>query len=147
MDAIEVVKAALAASEAHQNDKFADMLTDDMVFAGPVPEPVGKREFVALMAAIGPAVPDWKFNARDFKQDGDKVTAVYQISGTQTGVLDLPMPGLQKIPASGKHFTLPRELNTLTLRNGKISRWESEVVPGGGVMGMLAQLGIPLPPM
>ena len=147
MDSIDIVKSALAANEAHQIVKFADMLSDDMVFAGPVPNPVGKQEVLALMTAIGSAVPDFKFNAMDFKMVGDKVSVVFQVSGTQTGELAMPMLGLQKIPASGKHFSIPKELNTFTLKNGKISRWEAEKVPGGGMMGMLAQLGVSLPPM
>ena len=57
----------------------------------------------------------------------------------------LPMPGFHKFPASGKHIALPKEGITITVRNGKIARLESEVVPGGGVNGVLAQLGVPVP--
>jgi predicted ester cyclase len=147
MNDIDVVKAGLAASEAGQAGKFADMLTDDMVFAGPVPKPVGKQEFVGLMTALVAAIPDWKFNGQDFKQDGDKVTTVFQITGTQTRELNLPIPGFQKFPASGKHVALPKEGITVTVKNGKIARLESAVVPGGGVNGVLAQLGVPMPKM
>jgi hypothetical protein len=147
MNAIDIVKAGLAASEAGQSSKFADFLSEDMVFAGPVPEPVGKREFAGLMAAMVAGIPDWKFNAKDFKQVGDKVTVTFQITGTQTRELSLPMPGIPKIPASGKHISLPQEPTTITLKDGKICRLESTVVPGGGVMGVLAQLGIAIPQM
>jgi len=147
MNAIDVVKTGLAASEAGQNGKFANMLTDDMVFAGPVPEPVGKREFVGLMTALVAAMPDWKFNATDFKQNGNQVTATLQITGTQTGELNLPMPGFPKLPATGKHVSLPKEPTTITVKDDKISRLESANVPGGGVAGVLAQLGVSMPPM
>ena len=147
MNDIDVVKAGLAASEAGQTGKFADTLTDDMVFAGPVPQPVGKHEFVGLMDAMVAGIPDWKFNASDFKQVGDKITAVFQITGTQTRELNLPMPGFQKFPASGKRVSLPKEGITITIKNGKIARLESAVVPGGGVAGVLAQLGVPMPQM
>ena len=146
MNAIDVVKAGLAASEAGQAGRFADMLSDDMVFAGPVPEPVGKREFVGLMTAMVAALPDWKFNAMDFKQNGDQVTVVFQITGTQTGELDLPLPGFPKLPATGRHVSLPKEPTTVTVKDGKIIRLELAVVPGGGVPGVLAQLGVRLPP-
>ena len=147
MDAIEVVKTGLAASEAGQTSKFADLLSEDMVFTGPVPEPVGKREFVGLMTAMVAGIPDWKFNSKDFKQVGDKVTVTFQITGTQTRELSLPMPGIPKIPASGKHISLPQEPTTITVKDGKISRLESAVVAGGGVMGVLTQLGIAIPQM
>jgi len=145
MNAIGVVKAGLAASEAGQPSIFAEYLADDMVFAGPVPKPVGKREFVGLMTALVAAMPDWKFNAKDSKLNGDIVTATFQITGTQTGELNLSMPGIPKIPASGKHVSLPKEGSTITVINGKISRLEAAVVPGGGVAGVLAQLGVAMP--
>ena len=90
-------------------------------------------------------MPDWKFNASDFKQVGDKITATFQISGTQTGELNLPMPGFQRFKSTGKHVSLPKEGITITVKNGKISRLQSEVVPGGGVAGVLSQLGVPMP--
>jgi predicted ester cyclase len=145
MNAIDIVKAGLAASESGQTSKFSNSLTDDMVFAGPVPQPVGKREFVGLMTAMVAAMPDWKFNATDFKENGNQVTMTFQITGTQTGELNLPMPGFQKLPATGKHVSLPKEPTTVTVKDGKISRLEAAVVPGGGVMGVLAQLGVPVP--
>jgi predicted ester cyclase len=147
MNAIEIVMAGLATSESGQPGKFADWLSDDMVFAGPLPQPVGKREFVGLQTAMVAAMPDWKFNGKDFKQDGDKVTATFQISGTQTAELNLPMPGFPKLPATGKHVSLPQEGMTFTVKDGKISRIESAGVPGGGVSGVLAQLGVSMPQM
>ncbi len=147
MNAIDLVKAGFATSEAGQPGKFAEYLADDLVFAGPVPEPVGKREFIGIQTAMVAAMPDWKFNGKDFKQDGDKVTATFQITGTQTRELNLPMPGFPKVPASGKHVSLPQEGMTFTVKDGKISRIESAAVPGGGVMGVLAQLGVQLPHM
>jgi predicted ester cyclase len=147
MNAIEIVKAGLATSESGQPGKFADWLSDDMVFAGPLPQPVGKREFVGLQTAMVAAMPDWKFNGKDFKQSGDKVTATFQISGTQTAELNLPMPGFPKVPATGKHVSLPQEGMTFTVKDGKISRIESAGVSGGGVSGVLAQLGVSMPKM
>jgi predicted ester cyclase len=147
MNAIDVVKAGLAAVEASQFSKFADSLADDLVFAGPVPEPVGKREFVGLQTALVVAMPDWKFNASDFKLNGDKVVATIQITGTQTGVLSLPMPGFPQVPPSGKHVSIPAQPTTFTVRNDKIVRVEADADPKAGVPGILSQLGIPMPQM
>jgi predicted ester cyclase len=147
MNAIDVVKAGLAAAEAGQASKYADLLTDDMVFAGPVPEPVGKREFLALQTALTTAMPDWKFNATDFKLNGDKVVVMIRITGTQTGVLAVPMPGFPKFPPSGKHVSLPAQPTTFTVKNDKIARIEAEADPNNGVPGILSQLGISMPQM
>ncbi|MFN2119338.1 MAG: nuclear transport factor 2 family protein [Anaerolineales bacterium] len=145
MSGIDIVKAALAAAEAGDYAKVSGMLTDDMKFAGPVPNPVGKNEFIGIQSAMVAGIPDWKFNASDLKEEGDKVTGALQISGTQSKELKLPLPGMQPIPATGKHVSLPKEPVTFTIRDGKIARLESAVVPGGGVMGVLAQLGVPAP--
>jgi len=145
MSGIDIVKAGLAAAEAGDFNKLSGMLADDMVFAGPVPEPVGKREFIGVQSAMQAGIPDWKFNASDYKENADKVTANLQITGTQTKELKLPMPGMAPIPATGKHVSLPKEPATFTVKNGKISRLEVTSVPGGGVMGVLGQLGVSVP--
>jgi predicted ester cyclase len=147
MNAIEIVKAGLSTSESGRPGRFAEWLSDDMVFAGPLPQPVGKREFVGLQSAMVAAMPDWKYNGKDFKQDGETVTATFQISGTQTAELNLPIPGFIKVPASGKHISLPEEGMTFTVKNGKITRIESAGIAGGGVAGVLTQLGASMPKM
>jgi predicted ester cyclase len=142
MGTMDVVKAGVAAVEAGDFKKFEGMLADDMVFAGPVPEPLGKHEFMGVQMAMKKAMPDWKFNASDFKENGDMVTVTFQITGTQTGELSLPMPGMQPIPPTGKKVSLPKEPATFTVKNGKLSRLEVTSVAGGGVMGVLSQLGV-----
>lgn len=145
MNAIEMIKSGLAGMEMGQPGKLADILSEDMLFAGPVPVPIVKREYVALQTALVAAMPDWKFNLTDLKQDGEQVTFTIQITGTQTRELDLPMLGLPKLPATGKHVSMPKEPVTITLKDGKVSRIEATSVPGGGVPGVLAQLGVQMP--
>ena len=70
MNEMDIVKSALAACETGQVSKLPGFLSDDMVFAGPVPQPVGKKEFVGLMTAMVAGIPNWKFNATDFRQNG-----------------------------------------------------------------------------
>ena len=144
MSAIDIVKAGLAATEAGDFKKLDGMVADDYVFAGPVPEPVGKREFMGLQMALLKAMPDWNFNAADFKENGDVVTVTLQVTGTQTGELSLPMPGIPIIPPSGKRVSLPGETSTFTVKNGKLARLDVASTPGGGLMGILSQLGVPM---
>jgi predicted ester cyclase len=145
MSAMDVVKAGLAATEAGDFNKLGSMVADDFVFAGPVPQPVGKREFMGLQMALLKAMPDWKFNARDMKENGDQVSMMLQVTGTQTGELQLPMPGMPTIPPTGKRVELPYEPSTFTVKNGKLARLDVESSAGGGVMGILSQLGVKMP--
>jgi predicted ester cyclase len=144
MSNTDLVKAALAAFESGDTKKAEGLFSDDMVFAGPVPEPVGKKEFLGLQGALVAAIPDWKFNASDFKEQGDKVTLKVHISGTHTKPLTLPPMGIQSLPPTGTHVQLPHETLTVTVKNGKATRMEAERVEGGGVPGVLAQLGVKL---
>jgi hypothetical protein len=147
MDGIEIVKSAYATIEAGKLSKFADMLTEDLVFSGPVPEPIGKREYVGLITALVAAIPDWKFNGKDFKQIGDKVTVTVQVTGTQTGELKIPLPGFPKVPATRKRISLDKQPTTFTIKSNKICRIEAEPSARTGVPGILAQLGVAMPQM
>jgi hypothetical protein len=144
MSAIDIVKAGLVATEAGDFKKLDSLVADDYVFAGPVPEPLGKREFIGLQSALLTAMPDWKFNATDFNENGDVVTVILQVTGTQTGELKLPMPGIPILPASGKRVSLPGETSTFTVKNGKLARLDVTPTVGGGLLGILSQLGVPM---
>ena len=141
---IELVKEALAVIEAGDMKKLSSLVTDDMTFEGPVPEPLPKAAFLGLLEALTHAIPNWKFDAKGFVERGDTVSATLNVNGTHTGTLALPMLP-QPLPASGKRFQVPAEPSEFTLKGGKISRIKAEVVPGGGVMGILAQLGVAMP--
>jgi len=147
MSATDVVKEGLAAAEAGDFGKFESLIADDFSMSGPVPMPVGKREFVGLMTAFLKAMPDWRFNPGEYKENGDQVTVPIQITGTQTGELQLPMPGMPAIPPSGKSVSLPAEPSTFTVKNGKLTKLEVESTPAGGVTGILSQLGVNMPGM
>jgi predicted ester cyclase len=147
MTKTETVKAFSAALEARDFDKAASYLTDDFVFSGPVPQPIGKQEFIAVQSAFESAFQDWSFNSHDEVEQGDKVVAAVQITGTHTRELALPMPGMPPVPATNKRVSLPVEHITFTFRGDKIAALTSDNVPGGGVPGILRQIGVPLPPM
>ena len=141
---IELVKEALAAVEAGDMEKLSSLTADDMTLEGPVPEPLPKAAYLGLIDALIHAIPNWKFDANGFVERGDKVSVTLNVNGTHTGTLALPMLP-QPIPATGKRFQVPAEPFEFTFKGGKISRITAEVVPGGGVMGMLAQLGVAVP--
>ena len=145
MSNTDLVKSVLAAFESGDTKKAGSLLSDDMQFAGPVPKPVGKNEFVGLQGALVGALPDWKFNPGEYKEQGDKVIVKVHISGTHTKPLTLPPMGIQSLPPSGKKVQLPYETLTISVKNGKVSRIDGEHVEGGGVPGLLAQIGAKVP--
>jgi predicted ester cyclase len=147
MTKTETVKAFSAALEAREFDKAASYLADDFVLNGPVPQPIGKQEFIAIQSAFESAFEDWSFNSHDEVEQGDKVVAAVQITGTHTRDLILPMPGMPTIPATDKKVSLPEEHLEFTFMGDKIASLTTDNVPGGGIPGVLQQIGVPLPPM
>ena len=145
MSNADLVKSVLSAFESGDAKKAESLLSDDMVFAGPVPKPVSKHEFIQLHSALVAAIPDWKFNAGEYKEQGDKVLVKVHISGTHSKPLTLPPMGIQSLPSTSKHVQLPYENLTATVKNGKVTRIDGEHVEGGGVPGLLSQLGVKMP--
>ena len=144
MNDIDLVKSGMKSIEAGDFSHYRDLYADNMIFTGPVPKPMSRVEYIDLMRALLKAFPDFKFNATNFKQVRDHVTCNTHISGTHSGALELPTLGISAQPTK-KRFTSPEELLTLTVENGKITRIETNNVPGGGLMGVLSQIGVQIP--
>lgn len=142
MKALDIVEEALADIEKGAIE--ASTYTEDMFLSGPVPQPMKRYEYVLLMKNLVGACPDWNFRARDFTVLGDTVKVTVSVTGTQTRTLPALMPGMKALPPTNKRFILPEEHISFKVRGDKISECVVDMVPGGGVMGVLAQLGVQL---
>lgn len=143
MSNIDFVQAGMKAWEANDADALTPMVAEDFTMTGPTPQPLGKAEFIGFMHILLAALPDFAFNVSRFEENGDTVVAYSHIKGTHKGTLALP--GLPPIPATGKKVALPEEVQTYTVRNGKLQSLVTDARPDAGVAGLLSQLGVPLP--
>lgn len=144
MSAMDLVKQGLAAVDARDFAKLGSLVADDFMMEGPVPEPVGKAAFIGLLQALTAGIPDWNFNISGMSEEGDVVHLTNAISGTHTGTLNLPMlPG--PVAATGKTIKLPSEPVDYVVTNGKVTRQTVGDTPGGGLAGLLQQIGVPMP--
>ncbi len=67
-------------------------------------------------------------------------------TGTHKGVLDLNPLGMPiSLPSTGKSFKLPKSVFTFRAANDKLIYFGEESAEGGGLAGILAQLGVKLP--
>ena len=114
-------------------------------FSGPVPEPVGAQKWLGLAKALRAGMPDLDFHLHTMGVEGNVVTTGTQVTGTHTADIDLTPMGFGVIPASGKSVELPHEAGKITVEGDKIVSYDIDVVEGGGLMGILAQIGF-LPP-
>ena len=146
MSAEEITRAIYAAVEARDWDAFASYLSDGMELSGPTPEPISGEQWVELHRILSVAFPDWSFNLSDVQVTGNVARTTHQITGTHKGDLDLSSMGMPVIPATGKAVKLPVEHANVTVEGGKVIRVHAEVPAGGGVPGILQQLGVEMPP-
>jgi predicted ester cyclase len=146
MNVQETAEAVVSAINANDWETVASYLADDFRFSGPVPEPLGAAEWIGTNKAMLAGMPDMSINVQIVEIDGNVVRTVDQMTGTHTADLDLTQAGIGVIPATGIAITLPAENGVAEVENGKITYLHLETPPDGGMAGILAQLGIELPP-
>lgn len=144
MNAVETVRALLAAIEASDWERARSYLADDFTFTGAVPHPFGPDAWLGIHRAFAAAMPDVSFNASGLHEQGGKVVGQVRLTGTQTRPLSLPVPDVPTIQPAGKRLSLPAEQITVTRRGDQIVKLEVSEVEGGGLPGVLAQLGVPV---
>lgn len=120
-------------------------LADDFRLSGPLPGPLDKAGFLDLMQSLLGAFPDWKFRVADVRGEDGVQRLKLHIKGTNTGRIDVPSLGIHDVAPTGKHIELPEEPCEARLSGGKLSSLKIDPVPGGGMQGLFAQLGMELP--
>ena len=122
-------------------------LTPDAVAAGGVlPQPIPAKEAISLMSALNTAFPDLKFDIQNVTVNGNQATVQAIWSGTNKGPLDLPMPGMPRIPPTGKGVSV-KDTYIVTVQGDKVSRIEVNSPSDGGIPAALGQIGVKVPGM
>ena len=119
---------------------------DAMASDGVLPQPVPMMEAMKVMSGLTAAFPDLKFNVQEVTVNGNQVTVKAQWSGTNTGPLSLPMPGVPTIPATGKKVSV-KDTYIVTVQGDKVSHLQVESPTDGGIPGAIAQMGVKIPSM
>jgi predicted ester cyclase len=136
------VKRMVAYLEAKDVARAAPHIHDDFQFSGFGSDPLNKEQFLALMKHLFLAIPDWSYHPRELQAEGDAVRFKTKVTGTQTGMLTGLDPGMAPVAASGKAILLPEDQVECTLRDGRVATMKVASPPGGGIAGILSQLGI-----
>ena len=122
-------------------------LTPDAVAAGGVlPQPIPAKEAIGMLSALKTAFPDLKFDVQNVTAKGNQATVQAIWSGTNTGPLNLPMPGMPSIPPTGKQVSV-KDTYIVTVQGDKVSRLEVDSPSDGGLPAALAQIGVKVPGM
>jgi predicted ester cyclase len=122
-------------------------LTPDAVAAGGVlPQPMPLSEAMNMMTALTTAFPDLKFDIQTVTVKGNQAVVQAIWSGTNKGPLNMPLPGLPSIPATGKQVSV-KDTYIVTVEGDKVSRLEVDSPPDGGIPAALGQIGVKVPGM
>ncbi|HZU76168.1 MAG TPA: ester cyclase [Dehalococcoidia bacterium] len=145
MSTTETVRSAAAVLKALDAEvsggdlrKIGDYLADDFKFIGVADHPLSKAETIGLWTAIRAALPDFNHNLSSVREAYNIVYATVEVTGTHTGTLNAP--GGISLPPTGRTLHNPAERVAVTVRNGRVTEWVVEHVPGGGFAGVLGQL-------
>src|SRR5512146_1047542 len=117
-----------------------------MASGGVLPQPMPAIEAFGMMNGLTNAFPDRKCDVRQVTVNGNQARVEAQVSGTNTGMLSLPMPGMPSMPATGKKVSFP-DAYVVTVDGDKISSLHVDSPADGGIPAMLAQLGMKMPGM
>jgi hypothetical protein len=145
MEIQDIVNHVLDSLERGDAQSDARYYADNFTFSGPVPEPLDKSQFLDLMAKMTSGIPDWKFNRGKLRVEGQTVIVPVQITGTQTRTMPSLMPGMPDLPATNRSIRNPPEVIQVTFQGERVVDIHVDPVPGGGVLGMLEQLGVAIP--
>jgi hypothetical protein len=147
MNQREIVQALLDSVQRGDFEKAKSLLSNDYQFSGPVPEPINAETWLGIQQNLKKAFPnlDYHFHVDSVEGDVTKISA--ELKGTHSGVLDLSPVGLGVTPATNKSFAIPREHGKVTCKGDKVVSWVIDRIEGGGLMGILTQLGIAVPTM
>ena len=120
----------------------ARLTPDAMASGGVLPQPMPAMEAFNIVAGLKTAFPDLKFEVEQVTVNGDQATVQTNVSGTNTGPLNLPMPGMpSNIPPTGKKASA-KDVFIVTVQGDKVSHLQVDSPADGGLPAMLAQLGI-----
>jgi ketosteroid isomerase-like protein len=118
--------------------KAAQHMSEDFKFVGVGPEVLNKDQTLGVWATLRAALPDFNHNLRNLREAGNMVYGTVEVTGTHSGTLSVPHG--PTLPATSRRLQNPAERVAITVRNGKVTQWEVEQVPGGGLSGVVGQL-------
>jgi predicted ester cyclase len=145
MSNLDVAKRAAALLESRDSKGLQALMADDFLAKGPTLE-LTKQQVLGYLQIMFTAFPDHRFGFVDFEEKGDSIYCTSSESGTHTSVLDLNPLGVPvSLPPTGKSFKLPKCVVTFRVAGDKLTYYSEEAVKGGGLAGMLEQLGVNLP--
>lgn len=142
---LELTIGFLMAIERGDLSLLPKLLSETLIFRGSTLRPLNKREIITLITAVRAGIPNWRSHFRDVRIDGKVIRMTIEVTGTHLRPLPGIFPGMPDHPPTGRAFHLPPETINFLISGDTIEQISIDPVKGGGFIGMLEQLGIPVP--
>lgn len=117
-----------------------------MASGGVLPQPIPMSESVKMIGALTTAFPDLKFEIEQVTVNGNQAAVNARWSGTNTGPLAFPLPGMPSIPATGKKVSV-KDTYVVTVEGDKVTHMRVDSPADGGIPAAMSQLGVQMPGM
>lgn len=140
---IEIVREFMTALDNNERDVYENYLAENFTFTGWTPKPLDRAGFLEVVRGLEHGLPGLTYNLHNVLEEGhNQVGATWQVTGYQSDSFVIPVLGLPPIPQTGQSVSMPPENVLYTLQGEQIRIIDVERVDGGGIKGLIAQLGI-----
>jgi predicted ester cyclase len=144
MDNIDIVKAYYAALDSADMEQVDQYLSDQYQLVDFTPQPMDRNAMLDMISMLKAALPNLRHSLSNIRVEENVVKLTVQLSGTNSGHLDLRKMGIGVVPRSQKFIIFPNGNYEITVKNGKITteRDVSPISPNRRMSGMLKALGV-----
>lgn len=142
MKPTDIVEFFLVAVEENSFGKAEEMVTPDFEATGYKSDPIDIKEFLKIFRALTTGLSNFRLNYEVMKEISGNVDVTTEILGRHTKDMPSLLNGMQPIPATDLPVRLPVEHIHFTVRDQQIAKLHLQHAPGGGIQGLLKQLGV-----
>ena len=144
MESIEIVKAYFAALDSPDVDEADQYLSESYQLIDFTPQPMDKDSMLVMKKRFKDALPNLAHSLSNIRVEANVVKLTVQISGTNSGHLDLREMGIGVVPRSRKFIIFPNGNYEFTVDSGQITQEKdvSPISPNRRMSGMLKALGV-----
>jgi predicted ester cyclase len=144
MDQMDIVKAYYAALDADDMDLVNQYLSADYQLVDFVSQSMDRESMLAMVRLFKDAMPNLRHSLSNLRVEGSVVKMTVQLSGNNSGHLDLRSMGIGVVPRSDRFIIFPNGNFEYTVKGEKIvlQRDVSPISPNRRMSGMIKAMGV-----
>lgn len=145
MEDLDILNRYLNAIEIQDLKVISDCVHSELQMINPIGT-MNREAYLAFKRSLFSGFPDFKYNPEIIGKNGDYYDVRIKMTGTHKEIFKISLFGLTQLEATNKKIVLPEQVIRYKLRDGKIFIIAPMNVKGGGIIGILRQVGAKLPP-